>query len=75
MQTENINKYDYETMIKDMDTSTRYQDILKKKKKKCLEESKKYKENVEHMKEFQEETFKKKNKDLIERLKKKEKYY
>ena len=56
-----------------MDTSTRHQDILKKEKKFWLEKSKKYKENVEHMKEFQEETYKKKNKDLIEKLKKKEK--
>ena len=73
MKTENINKYDYETMIKDMDTSARYQDHLKKEKKFWLDKSKKYKENVEHMKEFQEETYQKKNKELIEKLKKKEK--
>ncbi len=38
-----------------------------------MDENKKYKQNVEHMKEYQEETYKKKNKELIEKLKKKEK--
>ena len=38
-----------------------------------MDESKKYKESIEHMKEFQEETYQKKNKDLINKLKKKEK--
>ena len=70
-----MNKYDYETMIKDMETSTRHQEYLKKIKKRWTDESRKYKDNVEHMKEFQEEAYKKKNKELIERLKKKEKLY
>ena len=56
-----------------MDTSSRYQEIIKKNKKKWRDESKKYKENVIHMKEFQEETYQKKNKELVERLKKKDK--
>ena len=34
--------------------------------------SKKYKENLDHMKEFQEETYQRKNKELIKRLKKKD---
>jgi hypothetical protein len=38
-----------------------------------MDESKKYKDNVVHMKEYQEETYKKKNKELVEKLKKKEK--
>ena len=38
-----------------------------------MDESKKYKNNVVHMKEFQEETYKKRNNELIEKLKKKEK--
>ena len=38
-----------------------------------MDESKKYKESIEHMKEFQEEKYQKKNKDLINKLKKKEK--
>lgn len=68
-----MNKYDYEAMIKNMETSTRHQEHLKKIKKKWMDESKKYKDNVEHMKELQEQMFKKKNKELIEKLKRKEK--
>ena len=68
-----MNKYDYESMIRDMDTSSRHQEYLRKIRKKWMDESKKYKQNVEHMKEFQEETYQKRNKDLIEKLKKKEK--
>jgi len=60
-------------MIKELESSTRHDDILKKMKKKWLEESKKYKDNIEHMKEFQEESFRKKNRDLINKIKKKEK--
>jgi hypothetical protein len=62
-------------MIKDLETSSRHQEYLKKIRKKLMEESKKYKENIEHMKEFQEETYKKKNNDLINKLKKKKNYY
>jgi hypothetical protein len=40
-----------------------------------MDENKKYKENVEHMKEFKEEQFQKKTKDLVKRLKEKEKLY
>ena len=60
-------------MIKDLETSSRHQEYLRKIRKKWMEESKKYKENIEHMKEFQEETYKKKNRDLINKLKNKEK--
>ena len=49
-------------MIKDLETSSRHHEYLRKLRKKCIEENKKYKENIEHMKEFQEETYKKKNK-------------
>ena len=59
-------------MIKDLETSSRHDDQLKKIKKKWMVESKKYKEAVEHMKEFQEETYQKKNKDLIKKLKRKD---
>ena len=68
-----MNKYDYESMIRDMDTSSRHQEHLRKIRKKYMEENKKYKQNLEHMKEFQEETYQKRNKELIEKLKKKEK--
>ena len=68
-----MNNYDYNAMIKDMDMSTRHQEHLRKIKKKWADESKKYKQNVEHMKEFQEETYKKKNDELIAKLKQKEK--
>jgi hypothetical protein len=59
-------------MIKDLEATTRHEDHLKKIKRKWLDESKKYKEAVEHMKEFQEETYKKKNSDLVKKLKKKD---
>ena len=57
-----------------MDTSTGHKDLLKKEKKFWLDKSEKYKENVEHMKEFQEETYKQRNKELIEKIKKKKNY-
>ena len=69
----NIIRYDYNSMIKDLEISSRHQDYLRKLRKKWMEESKKYKDNVEHMKEFQEETYRKKNNDLKNKLKKKEK--
>ena len=72
-RTEEVNQYDYNSMIKDLETSSRHQEYLKKIRKKWMEESKKYKENIEHMKEFQEETYQKKNKELVNKLKKKEK--
>ncbi len=68
-----MNKYDYESMIRDMDTSTRHQEYLRKIRKHWMDESKKYKQNVEHMKEYQEETYKKRNQELVDKLKKKEK--
>ena len=72
-ETEEVNKFDYDSMIKDLETSSRHQEHLRKIRKKWMEESKKYKENIEHMKEFQEETYKRKNRDLMNKLKKKEK--
>ena len=72
-ETEVVNKYDYDSMIKNLETSSRHQEYLRKIRKKWMEVSKKYKENIEHMKEFQEETYRKKNRDLINKLKKKEK--
>ena len=59
-------------MLKDLESSSRHEDHLKKIKKKWMDESKKYKETIEHMKEYQEETYQKKNKELVKRLKKKE---
>lgn len=59
-------------MIKDLETSSRHDESLKKVKKKFRDLSKKYKENLDHMKEFQEETYQRKNKELIKRLKKKD---
>ena len=59
-------------MLKDLEVSSRHEDHLKKIKKKWMDESKKYKETIEHMKEYQEETYQKKNKELVKRLKKKE---
>ena len=71
--TANINNYDFNTMIKDLEASTRHDDHLNKIKKQWMNESKKYKETVEHMKEYQEETYQKKNKELIKKLNKKDK--
>ena len=59
-------------MIRDFETSTRHEDILKKIKKKHMSESKRYQETIKHMKELKEETYQKKNADLKEKLKKKE---
>ena len=43
-------------MIRDLETSTRHNDHLKKIKKEFKDKSKKYKETIDHMKEYQEET-------------------
>ena len=59
-------------MIKDFETNARHEDHLKKIKKKRAAESKKYQETIQHMKELREETYKKKNADLKQKLKKKE---
>ena len=59
-------------MIKDLEATTRHEDHLKKIRRKWIEESKKYKEAVQHMKEFQEETYQKKNTELVSKLKKKD---
>ena len=59
-------------MIRDFETSTRHEDILKKIKKKHMAENKKYQETIQHMKELKEETYQKKNAELKQKLKKKE---
>jgi hypothetical protein len=56
-----------------MEKTTKHQEYMKKIKKRWMDESKKYKENVVHMKEFQEQAYLKKKKDLVDKLKKKEK--
>ena len=59
-------------MIRDFETLTRHEDILKRIKKKHMAESKKYQETIQHMKELKEEAYQKKNNDLKQKLKKKE---
>ena len=59
-------------MIKDFETNARHEDHLKKIKKKRAAEMKKYYETIQHMKEFREETYQKKNKELKNKLNKKE---
>ena len=59
-------------MIKDFETAQRFENHLKKIKKKWEDEGKKYQTNIEHMKEFREEEYLRKNKDLIKRLNQKE---
>lgn len=70
---QDVNKFDYEKMIKDYDTKARKEEHLKKIKKRWATEGKKYAENVEHMKEFREEAYKKKNEELKQKYEKKEK--
>ena len=71
-KTAEINDYDYKKMIKDFETTQRFENHFKKLKKKWEEEGKKYQTYIEHMKEFREETYKKKNKDLSNKLNQKE---
>ena len=59
-------------MIKDFEASERCLNNYKKLKKKYKEENKKYQTTIEHMKEFREQNYLKKNKDLMKRLNKKE---
>ena len=59
-------------MIRDFETLTRHEDILKRIKKKHMAESKKYQETIQHMKELKEEAYQKKNAELKQKLKKKE---
>lgn len=74
-QTEQVNDYDYKSMLKELGATTRHEDHLRKIKRKWHNENKKYDENIEHMKEFQEENYQKKNSDLMRKLKKKEGIY
>ena len=71
-KTEEINDYDYKKMIKDFETSQRFENHIKKIKKRWEEEGKKFQTSIEHMKEFREETYKRKNKELINKLNQKE---
>jgi uncharacterized protein with von Willebrand factor type A (vWA) domain len=71
-KTAEINDYDYKKMIKDFETTQRFENHFKKLRKKWEEEGKKYQTSIEHMKEYREETYKKKNKDLVNRLNQKE---
>lgn len=71
-KTVEINKYDYTKMIKDFEADERFQNIKKRLKKKYQEENQKYLINIEHMKELREQNYIKKNRDLRNRLKKKE---
>ena len=59
-------------MIKDFETISRHEDYLKKIRKKRAAQSKKYMETIQHIKEFKEETYQRKNKDLQKKLQKKE---
>ena len=71
-KTAEINDYDYRKMIKDFEATQRFENHYKKLKKQWVEESKKYQTNVEHMKEYREETYKKKNNELVKKLNQKE---
>ena len=71
-KTKEMNDVDFKRMIRDFETLTRHEDILKRIKKKHMAESKKYQETIQHMKELKEEAYQKKNNDLKQKLKKKE---
>ena len=71
-KTAEINDYDYRKMIKDFEATQRFENHYKKLKKQWAEESKKYQTNVEHMKEYREEAYKKKNNELVKKLNQKE---
>ena len=71
-QTAEINDYDYKKMIKDFEITQRFENHIKKIKKRWEDEGKKYQTCLEHMKEFREETYQRKNKALINKLNKKE---
>ena len=59
-------------MIRDFETNARHEEYLKKIKKKRAAERKKYEETILHMKLLREETYERKNKELKQKLKKKE---
>ena len=72
-RAEELNKYDYESMIKNYEISSRHNEHLNQIKKKWEAFGKRYKENLEHIKEMNEENYQKKNKALIAKMKKREK--
>ena len=71
-KTAEINDYDYKKMLRDFEITQRFENHYKKLKRKWEQEGKKYQANIEHMREYREETYKKKNNDLIKKLNKKE---
>lgn len=71
-QTAEINDYDYKKMIKDFEVSQRFENHIKEIKKKWKEEGKKFQTSIEHMKEFREQTYQRKNRELINKLNHKE---
>ena len=60
-------------MIKNYEINSRHNEHLNKIKKKWEAFGKRYKENLEHIKEANEENYQKKNKELIAKMKKREK--
>lgn len=60
-------------MLKDLEHSTRHSDHLKKIRKKWTDFDKKYQTTIANMKIASEEAYQKKNSDLQEKLRKKEK--
>ena len=57
----------------DFEMSARHDNYLRKIKKKWEDEGKRYNDTIIRMKEFREENYKKKNAELLKKLKKKEK--
>jgi hypothetical protein len=60
-------------MMTDFEMSARHDNHLRKIKKKWEDEGKRYNDTILRMKEFREENYKKKNAELMKKLKRKEK--
>ena len=59
-------------MMTDFEMSARHENHLRKIRKKWEDEGKRYNDTILRMKEFREENYKKKNAELLKKLKKKE---
>lgn len=74
-KTEEVNDYDYKSMLRDLESTTRHEEILKKNRKKFEIKNKKYDEAVKNCFQYKEEEYKKKKDKFEERFKEKEALY
>lgn len=71
-QSEEINRKDYEAMIKDFETKERRKAMQKKTYERVINHNREYKKHIKEINIKREEEYIKKNKDLQDRLKKKD---